>query len=206
MYWRKKKLHYDILIPPITKPFEKFSPSEAETYFKWFLSQLDKRIEYLQDYSQITLNYSIDSLVDIWEWFLNIAEIERTPKIKINDIKMQLKDQPKEIAEIILKEQSEQFTLETEYIIRDIAMYFGEVCTKNNPSISWGYHTDITADSFANMPLLIGFEDRDYEPPFKASFDPIFTVHCSACNIFDGNQEKDDLLNIYNKWKRMIFN
>ena len=32
MYWQKKKLDYDILIPPITKPFEVFSLNEAEDY------------------------------------------------------------------------------------------------------------------------------------------------------------------------------
>ena len=206
MYWQKKKLHYDILIPPINKPFEKFNSSEAESYFKWHMSQLDNRIKYLQDYAGIALNYSVDSLIDIWGWFLKNAEIEKTPKIKMNEIKRQLKGQPKEISEAVLKEQSEQFSLETEYILRDIAMYFGEVYVKNNSSISWGYHTDVKADSFANMPLLVGFEDREFDPPFKAIFEPLHMLHVQACNIFDNNQSDKDLLNLYKTWQRMVFN
>lgn len=206
MYWQKKRLSYDILIPPIQKPFEEFNLSETETYFKWYISQICNRIKYLQNYSDITLNYSVDSLVDIWGWFLRTAEIEKTSKSKMNEVRRQLKGQPKEIAEVVLKEQSEQFTLETEYIIRDIAMYFGEVYIKNNSAISWGYHTDVKADSFANMPLLVGFEDRDFDPPFKANFEPVEMLHIQACNIFDNSQSDKDLLNLYNTWKRMVYN
>lgn len=206
MYWQKKSLNYDIVIPPISKPFEKFNLSETETYFKWYMDQLCNRIKYLQDYSNTVLNFSVDSLVDIWGWFLKVAEIEKTPKIKMNEVKRQLKGQPKEIVEAVLKEQSEQFSLQTEYIIRDIAMYFGEVYVKNNPSISWGYHTDVKADSFANMPLLIGFEDRDFDPPFKANFEPVEMLHIQACNMFDNSQSDKDLLSLYQTWQRMVFN
>lgn len=206
MYWQKKRLSYDILIPPIQKPFEEFHLSEAEAYFNWYIGQLDNRIQYLQDYSNIVLNYSVDSLVDIWGWFLMFAEIEKTPKNKMNEIRKQLISQPKEISEAVIREQSVQFTLETEYIIRDIAMYFGEVYVKNNSSISWGYHTDVKADSFANMPLLVGFEDRDFDPPYKAHFEPVEMVRTQACNIFDNSQSDEDLLNLYMTWQRMVFN
>ncbi len=86
---------------------------------------------------------------------MKIAVIEKTPKAKIKEVKDQLKNQPKEMNEDVLNEQAKQFSLETEYIIRDIAMYFGEVYVKNNTSIKWGYHTDVKLDSFANMPLLL---------------------------------------------------
>lgn len=206
MYWQKKKLNYDILVPPLNKPFKNFTQKEAENYFTWYKSQLIPRIEYLQKYSGVDLNYSVDSLNNIWEWFLEIAEIEKTPKVKIKEVRDRLKNHPKEIIEDILDEQSKQFSLETEYIIRDIAMYFGEVYVRNNSSITWGYHTDTKVDSFANMPLLVGFEDRDFVPPFKAHFEPVFMIHGVACNLFDGDQSKEDLLVLYNKWQRMVYN
>ena len=206
MYWHKKKLDYNILIPPLNKPFRKFTQKEAENYFIWHKSQLKPRIEYLQNYACVDLNYSVDSLNNIWDWFIKIAEIEKTPKIKIKELKNQLKNQPKEIIEDVLNEQSKQFSLETEYIIRDIAMYFGEVYVRNNASITWGYHTDVKLDSFANMPLLVGFEDRDFKPPFKTHFEPVFMVRGVACNLFDGDQTKEDLSELYNKWQRMVYN
>lgn len=85
-------------------------------------------------------------------------------------------------------------------------MYFGEVYVKNNSSIAWGYHTDVKADSCANMPLLVGFEDRDFTPAFKTHFEPVFMIRAVACNIFDGDQTKEDLLLLYNKWQRMVRN
>lgn len=205
MYWHKKKLAYDILVPPLSKPFEKFTPKETEDYFKWYTSQLRTRIAYLQEYSGVDLNYSVNSLTDIWSWFLSVAEIEKTPKRKIKEVRSQRKTQSKEILEDVLKEQSKQFSLETEYIIRDIAMYFGEVYIRNNPSISWGYHTDPKVDSFANMPLLVGFEDREFAPPFKVQFELTFMIRGVACNLFEGDQKKEDLLELYNKWQRMVF-
>lgn len=206
MYWYRQKISYDILIPPLKKPFEKFTPKEAEDYFIWHKNQLKNRIEYLQNFSGVNLNYSINSLNDIWNWFLKNAKIEKTPAIKIKELKSQLKNQPREIVNDILSEQSKQFSLETEYIMRDIAMYFGELYIRNNPSISWGFHTDVKVDSFANMPLLIGFEDRDFTPPFKVHFEPVFMIRGLACNLFDGEQKKEDLLDLYNKWQRMVFN
>lgn len=206
MYWKRKKLNYDILIPPIQKPFEQFNLNDTKVYFKWYMSQISCRIKYLQNYSNIDLNYKINSLIDIWKWFLSVAQIEKTPKIKMDEIKVQLKFQPKEITDAVLNEQSKQFTLETEYIIRDIAMYFGELYVKNNPSIYWGYETDVKNNSFANMPVLMGFEDRDFNPPFRVSFEPIEMIHIQACNIFDNSQNDEDILNLYNTWQKMVFN
>jgi len=205
MYWQKKKLTYDILIPLITKPFEKFTLEDAENYFNWYISNINERVLCLTKFSNVQLNYSINSLIDIWAWFLKMAEIEKTPKIKLDEIKNELKGKPQDFIDTILHEQSVQFSLETEYILRDVSMYFGDVIVKSNNSIHWGYHTDIKKDSFANMPLLMGFEDRDFNPPFQAAFDPLFTVHGIACNLFDNSYNKTDLINMYKKWQRMIF-
>ena len=45
MFWKKKKLEYDILIPPLEKAFEKFSLEEAEAYFVWYLDKIDSRVK-----------------------------------------------------------------------------------------------------------------------------------------------------------------
>lgn len=112
---------------------------------------------------------------------------------------------PDDLTKTILKEQSIQLTLESEYMIRDIAMYFGEVLVKNHCSLYWGYHTKTKKDSFANLPLLMGFEDRDFNPPFHASFDPVFIVQGFARRLIDHEENQHDLVRMYEKWKRMIF-
>ena len=205
MYWKRKKLNYDILISPIDKPFAEFDQNEANYYFQWYISHIKERVKYLSDYSGIVLDYSVDSLVFIWRWFLEIAEIEKTPAKGMKELRKDLKSFPKEITHAVLSERGKQFSLQTEYIIRDIAMYFGQLYVENNRSISWGYHTDTNKDSFANMPLLIGFEDREFDPPFKVEFEPCFIVREIACNIFDNEQNAEDLKNMYLNWQRMVF-
>lgn len=204
MFWNKKNIVYDILIPPLDKPFSEFSYAEAKSFFDWYIDNIPHRIEYLQSFSKINLDLSVDSLETIWDWFLSNASIEKTPSPRLDKIKSQLINLPNEIAKSIIDENSIQFTLQTEYILRDIAMYFGEVCVQNSKTIYWGFHTDLAKDSFANKPLLMGFCDRDFTPPFKTSFDPEFTVHNIACNLFDGDADKADLRNMYNKWLRLM--
>ena len=206
MFWRKKKLEYDILVPPLQKSFEKMSPKEADEYFEWYIAKIDSRVKYLEKFASVTLDYSVKSLNNIWGWFLKNAEVEKTPEIQLKELRKQLKGQPKEIIDDIIDEQSVQFSLQTEYIIRDIAMYFGEVCIKNNSAISWGYHTNIKEDSFANMPVLMGFEDRDFNPPFNAYFELNFIIRGLASNIFDGDQKRSDLVDMYKKWQRLVYN
>ena len=38
-----------------------------------------------------SLDFSIESLIFIWRWFLKIAELKRTPKAVLNDIRKELK-------------------------------------------------------------------------------------------------------------------
>ena len=203
MYWKVKPLTYDILIPPLKKPFEKFSKTEAKEYFDWYIGKIPERIDYLRAYSGLNLDLSPESLVTIWAWFLKNAEVEKTPRIRIDELKRQTKDLPPDIRRTVIRENSRQLSLQTEYMVRDITMYFGEVCVVNNEAIHWGYHTDIKKDSFANRPILQGFLDRDFSPPFKAGFDPGFMVRGGAFSLLHGETSENELKILYDKWQRM---
>jgi len=206
MYWQKKKATYDILIPENTKPFEEFSKTETEEYFSWYINKIPERAQYLSLFSSILLDHSVESLVGIWSWFIKIAKKEKTPAIKITELKMQLKGQPKEFIDSIIQENKEQLSLETMYIARDIAMYFGEVAVKNNKALYWGYHTDIKKDSFANRPLVMGYEDRSFTPPYKFYIDPDFTVQSFANGILSNSTYSTELLEGYQKMQKSVHN
>ena len=47
MHWRYRKLHYDILIPPLNKNISQLSEKEAGDYFAWFVAKIPERIAYL---------------------------------------------------------------------------------------------------------------------------------------------------------------
>ncbi|MBR3919861.1 MAG: hypothetical protein IKJ59_14225 [Clostridia bacterium] len=210
MYWKKKKLTYDILIPPLTKKILDFSAEETESYFRWFMQQIPSRIEYLTEVcsqqlkiDRSKLDLSAESLVYIWEWFLKVAEIEQTPKAALNDLSKQYNYLPRSLKKHFLEQSKEQLSLQTEYIIRDIGMYIGEVFVREHPVIYWGYYTPPQLDRFTNSPLLLGFE-YDYVSPFKVPFEPIHMVGVQAANLFDKSANKMDLIKIYRIWERHV--
>jgi hypothetical protein len=135
---------------------------------------------------------------------LEVAETERTPIRQLNRIKEENKDFPSSFSDYLVNESKEQFSLQTEYIIRDIGMYMGQVFVHNNPRIHWGYYEKPKTDFFVNQPLLLGFEDSNFTPPFKCAFEPIHMVGVQAANIWENTQKNEDLLLLYQRWEQMI--
>ena len=185
--WKRKKMTYDICIPPVNKPYALLNSKEAEAYFKWYMDKIPARIRYLSGkcsddlgINRDRINLSPESLVIIWKWFLNVAATENT---EVNGL---------------------QFDLQTEYIVRDIGMFLGEMFRFNYESIKWSYFESPKTDFFVNKPLLIGFKDNSVFPPFDAVFEPIHMVRVQASKILNNQQKDNDLLKLYNKWSRKI--
>lgn len=185
--WKKKKLTYDICVPPISKPHDAFDSDETYDYFQWYINIIPERIDYLikvcakdLKIEENKIDFSAESLLLIWKWFLNIAKTEKN-----------------ENGHLIMD-------LQTEYICRDIGMYFGEMFNTNFDSIYWSYYEAPRTDVFVNKPLLKGFKDNCVSPPFDAVFEPIHMVRVQACKILKNRQNVDDLLKIYNIWVEKI--
>lgn len=204
MFWRRKKLKYDILIPPLQKPFSEFNAQEAKDFFQWHMSQIPSRIAYLSQYSGVDFDFSVSSLKKLWKWFLYNAEIEKKPKAQLMDTYKRIVAYDVNLAAHVVETDTQQLSLETEYIIRDIAMYVGEMFTHNHPSIAWTYYTDTNIDSFANMPVLRGFVDNDFTPPFYATFEPNHMVGVQAARMLRGAESPLDMAKLYLKWCEMI--
>lgn len=211
MKMSENQKNYEPLIIPIDKPFEELNNQESQEYFDWFVAHVDERAEYIRRKVskdlQITLDsldYSLESLVLIWRWFLQVAELSKTPKKVLDEIKKALKGHEQSFINDMVNESKVELSIFTRYVIRDIAMYIGKMYVKNYSTIIWGYHTDIEKDSFANMPQLIGFVDTKYNPPFNMEFEPIFMTEGQAANLFDHTQSENDLYNICKKWNQWI--
>lgn len=198
MYWEKRKLDYKILIPPISKPFEDFNVQEAKSFFEWHINQIPSRIKYLGEISSCKLDKTLQSMVSLWQWFLNCAEVENTPKKRMAELKQALEKSP--FSQDILGESKVQFSLKTEYMIRDIGMYVGQFFVENSNKLYWSYHTDTDKDSFANIPLISGFMDFEINPPFPMQFEPNHMVGVVASNIFDQSQNVTDLFDLCSLW------
>jgi len=192
MFWQKKKIQYKILIPPILKPFEEMNEKETNEFFVWFVDRIPERIEYIKMVCSQSINIpseSIDlspqSLIYIWKWFLNVAEVENIPNEENTNV---------------YESSEKQFSLETEYILRDIGMYLGQTMVTNISNIKWSYYTTPKTDFFVNRPLLLGFIDKNFSPPFPTEFEPIHMARVQASNIFNNTQDQNDLFNLYTKW------
>ena len=150
----------------VKPPFEFIPPRErnkkqTKQYFDWFLTQIDTRIEILQDYidktsnKKIVLDKSPESLIDLWEWFEDkIVEEKMTDE----EIEKMLEGKNKYEREMIKDVNTKLSTL-TLAIALDIATYFGETIIHNNPVIYWGYETKPKKLMGVNQPTLQGFEN-----------------------------------------------
>ena len=81
MIWHKDARNYRVLSLPVTRPLYELNHDETKMYFRWFLSHIQERVNYLTSYIPITENklqvcLTPDSLITLWEWFMSVAQIE----------------------------------------------------------------------------------------------------------------------------------
>ena len=210
---QNRKNNYFPLVIPINKPFDKLTKDEAKDYFEWFVSHVDERANYIRQLASEDLcipidilDYSPESLIVLWRWFLNVAEISKTPSKVLKSIRQELKanNEPKEFIEDMIREHRAELSIFTKYLIRDIGMYVGKTLIMNNESLRWDYHTNTKKDSFANIPQLFGVFHTDYNPPFEMLFDPLHFTEMQASNLLYDTQNEDDLYNVYKRWEKWI--
>ena len=206
-----KKFNYSVLIPPLSKEIKDLNEDEANEFFKWYQTKIPERINYLSnvcaDYYKIKreeMKFEPDRLTYIWKWFLNVAEIEEkhSPKIKRKPFKVQ--NRKKQFQYEFENLDSKKLSLQTEYILRDIGMYIGQMFVDYHPQIYWNFYTEPKTDLFVNQPLLLGFKDKEFMPPFPMEFEPIHMVGVQAAKLLDGSQKETDLLYLYEQWSRFI--
>ena len=207
----KQTVAYELLVPPFGAVPEKLKPRQVKEYFEWYISQVPLRVNYLKAKCSESLGIKIDkinsspeSLIQIWKWFLKICEIENTPIDTISKYKETMKGMPESFIEHMANYGRTRFSITTEYIIRDIGMYFGNLLIFNHPSLFWGYYTKPKSDFFVNKPVIQGFEDSNFDPPYRPSFEPIHMVTVQAAKIFKKEISKFDLYNLYLVWRKYV--
>lgn len=128
--------------------FLSFTKREAEIYFNWYIEHIDERIEYLCEYvhsqgQSIELDFSVNSIIEIWDWYVKQIKIERYTRSELEEI---AKEYPQWIREEIISDDI-KLSYETLAICSDVAIYFAEVFRRQNENdISWGvfYKTEKT--------------------------------------------------------------
>lgn len=178
---------YMVDVPPLSKPIEELTEEEAAEYNAWFITTIPKRVDYLKDIcceslriSTKKINYSPDSLFYVWKWFNSAASFD-------------------------YEKQSERiFSLYSEYALRDIGIYLGQLFVVNFSNLTWGYYTTPRNDFFVNMPIIQGFIDNRFGKQFKPTFQPVHMVGVQAAKILNRKAKYRDLLDLYYYWVQFI--
>ncbi|MGL6031819.1 MAG: hypothetical protein ACRC0Q_06550 [Kurthia gibsonii] len=165
-------MDYPSMTPPFNiKPFEEMNKKEAKQYFEWYVSQIPERMVFLKQVSngQILLDYSKESLIPLFTWFLTTVTIDQLSEeeieAKLEDL-LQYPDFAFEDAKERLLANPVELKKEDYALAMDIAIYYGETLIKNYPQVHWTYLTKPKSHIYLNEPILdvtddIGFLKRN---------------------------------------------
>lgn len=192
-------MEYELMIPPIDAklPFKEFSKAQAKEYFQWHISQIDHRIQVLDQYIReegwkIEFDYSPESLISLWDWYEGHIVVEKKTQ---NEHHQEILQHPEWMSEYI--STSKVSMMETMKFGADVAIYFAEVICKNSDGkVKWGYYTKPKKMASVNRPVLLGFKaNMDMDP------DRIIYT-CTLRSVEE--REKTRLFDMYNVWQQYI--
>ena len=200
-----RDVEYDLLVSPFGYDFYNMTPKQAGLYFKWFISIIPERMEYFRNRCAsdlnipvITLDYSPDSLIPVWRWFLKTARMEKTPKENLE----KMIEGAKIFGESFIN--WEQFTIATQFIMKDIAMYIGQSYVLNYPQLRWYYYTKPKNEINAKQPVIAGFYFKDQFTEGDATVNPMSIVDGAASGFYDKTQKETDIYSAYMQWVKWI--
>jgi len=163
------------------------------------MDYLRKRIARDLKIDMALLDYSPKSLIIVWDWYINTAIIEKTPKKDIEKIRSS------PLYALVGEScvDTERLSLNSIIIQRDIGMYLAQVFLKESHALKWTYEHDAPSKKvkniFNNRPALTGFTGEEH--PYI--FEPIHMVGVQGCSILEGDAKKEDLFELYvlySKW------
>ena len=206
----KRDVNYSLLVYPNGGVVpENMTPSEGKTYCKWFISSIPERMEYFRNrcandsgISVDDLDYSAESLILVWRWFLKTARMERTPKAMLAGMKQRagaLGDfaAPKKI-----------LTVATHFIMYDIAMYVGQCFVLNHPNLKWCYWPQPQDSVTVNQPAIARFhvvvESSFGTMESESNFYPVHMVGIQAAKLYRKAQTENDLYDVFVQWSAWI--
>lgn len=132
-----------IKLPYSNKRFSEMNKKELDEYYEWFLDQIPKRINILEQavnstsgFAHWKADYSPDSLDRLGEWFeKNVETRLRTDKEKYQQtVGLSWPANQLPIPDW-------ELTHKTYSLAIDIGMYFSQVLLKNIPGIKWEHKT-----------------------------------------------------------------
>ncbi|MGK9391342.1 hypothetical protein [Bacillus sp. RK1064] len=192
-------MEYTLMEPPVTvESFENLSKKEAKIHFEWFINQIPDRIEVLKKVTngEVDFNFTPESLIDIYSWFLSQVEIYELSEEEIGRELERLSQYP----DYIYEDEKESLLAnpvelaKVDYAIAmDIGIYYAEVIRRYHPQVQWTYFTKPKSYAYLNKPIL-HFEEGDYIYYDREPIDLMFILNQ---RILNGEVTESTLYEMY---------
>ena len=201
----RKDVRYNLEVPPQGIAYGKMSKKTAKEAFEWYIDAIPRRMAYFRkrcsDDLRIpieTLDYSAESLIPVWRWFLQTARTEDTPEEEL----AWMLEGAKIFGESFISRKV--LTVATQFIVRDISMYVGECFLKESPKLYWTYRDKPKDSVTVNQPVIAGLISKKDEQIFPMVFAPIHMVGVQAGKVLTNETKETDLYNVYQFWRKYI--
>ncbi|GGG09031.1 hypothetical protein [Paenibacillus aceti] len=192
-------MYPNIEVPFELGSFDTMSKREADHFFMWFLENRKNRIQVLVDYYESTgggspkdLDLTTKSLNLLWNWFVpRIVQIKKTSE--------ELAEENEQLPWWIKTECSEneyKLSKETEIMIMDIGLYFGEVLIQQFVQLKWGIIYKPRNFVDVNRPIIVGFNKN-------MTLNPVRVVNTCTYKAAKGIQS-NDLYSLYQIWAEYV--
>ena len=185
--------------------FEEMNDKQAEETFNWFMENIPTRMEYFRSrcsndlkIPKDKLDYSADSLLLVWKWFLKNEKRVKTTRAE----RKEMSEGAKIFGQSYIN--LEKFADVTKYMIYDIALYVGQCYINNYNSLYWDYTTRPKSSVTVNQPRVAGFIAEYKGKKGTLTFPVIHMVETQAANIFFNEQDVNDLKKVYTFWTQYI--
>jgi len=182
------------MVPPFEcKDFFAMNKDEAEQHFRWYLSEVPDRIALLKEFiaksgcNTETMDYSPNSLICLWDWYLNNVSIVLKNRW---EYEQEILQYPEYVRYSVSK-----YKLETLWmaVAMDIGTYWALCFLEYDKRLHWGYFTKPPKLSGVNKPCVMGF-------PNKMEFCPADIMSTMVSRTVTGSAKDTELYETFNHW------
>jgi len=192
-------MEYLLMQPPFEmKPFKDMTKKEAQSHFDWYVGEIPNRVELLKNAYSATsgidkadLDYSSESLIKLWQWYINNADVEEKSEEAKN---LEIEQYPEWIQKNL---SNKKISIGWMSIAMDIAIYFAECFIKEYSNIVWSFVSKPKSLAYINKPVLVGFKNG-------LDLDSTNIVRVLTSKIVDGEKDSNALLKIYKTWSEKV--
>jgi hypothetical protein len=188
-------MSYNPSNPPFTLKLRDMSKTGLDRYYQWFMDELPHRVSELKATVKLSsgfetweADYTPVSLDTLGDWFASQIETRSRSRREVRSIQNRI-GLPVDISH-------EQLTNRTFSLAMDVGMYFGQVLTKNHPTLRWEQPLNDKKFVDYGQPVLVGFSN--------APLNPIRIAVVFAQSIASKKQTGSRLRELYNVWSNMV--